>query len=282
MQIKAIVFIILNICSKSGDAQLFKGKIVDSESGKPIPYCGIGVINKAIGTVSDADGMFALNITDAATTDTIRFSELGYQNLEFFVAKIRVSDSSVHIYKVTPESQTLTTINITTKEERKHIKLGNTINGGTLFSGFASNMLGTEIGIVLKYREDNPGRIESLHFDLASSTYDSVLFQVNIYDFTDGVIGKSILHRPILLKSDTNKGILTVNIQDSSVIITHDVILGLELVHISKKGLNAKNNGIVFYAGLFDSAYLRKSADDVWNKISYAGVGFWADVVYYK
>jgi hypothetical protein len=282
MLIKVTLFIVLNIFFENVYSQIIKGRIIDSESGKPIPYCGVGVLNKAIGTVSDANGVFALNIFDATTNDTIRFSEIGYLNLEITVAKIHSSDSSLYTYSLTPEASVLNTVYITPKEEKRHLKLGNTVNEGGLFSGFSSNMLGAEIGVVLKYHKENPGRIESLHFDLASSTYDSILFQVNIYDFNDGVIGKSILHRPILLKSDTNKGVLTFNVQDSSVVINQDVLLTLELVHISKKGLGAKNNGIVFYAGLFDNAYLRKSADDVWSKISYAGVGFWADVIYYK
>jgi len=180
MRMKILLFVFANIFLRNSYCQIFKGKITDSESGKPIPYCGIGILNKAIGTVSDADGLFSLNISDAALNDTLRLSEIGYLNVEIIVAKIRSSNSSIHTYSLVPEASVLNTVYITPKEEKKHLKLGNTVNGGGLFSGFASNMLGTEIGIVLKYRKENPGRIESLHFDLANSTYDSVLFQVNI------------------------------------------------------------------------------------------------------
>jgi hypothetical protein len=266
-------------------AQVMTGNVLDSNNQKPIAYVGIGILNKGIGTVSDLNGYFTFDISKLASTDTLRFSIIGYSNYNITIRELRQRNlSAIQTFELFPESQSLGVVEVKAHYTKTKI-LGNTYDGGIACSGFNSKMLGTELGVVLKYREDNPGLIENVNFNLRENTYDSVMFQVNIYEYNDGEIGKSILKKPLYLVPNKKHGTLTIDLKDSSIYINHDVMLGLELIQISKNE-NAvdKDNHyhLLFYDGFLGSkSYGRKAAEDTWEKLpTTGGIGFWATVAY--
>lgn len=64
-----------------------KGKIIDSKTGKGLPYTNVSVLNKAIGTSSDKAGFFEINLPDSLTDDTLVFSYIGYKQLKTSINK---------------------------------------------------------------------------------------------------------------------------------------------------------------------------------------------------
>ncbi len=267
--------------------QNFEGKITDSANGLPIPYCGIGIVNKAIGTVSGQDGRFDLNLSKAAIGDTLRVTEIGYSKKEHIINSNDKAgrNADVHLFKLGRLSFALDSVTIHPQGELKYITIGNTVNSDFVCVGFSSSELGTEIGAVLKYRKHSHGLIESLNFNISKCLYDSVLFQVNLYNYDDGVIGASLLKRPIIIEPKIRKGTLSVDVKDSSIVIYHDILLSLELIRVSKRDLadSSTFDKLAFNAGFFSSAtYNRRASQDVWEKLPDAGVGFWAKVSYYK
>ena len=59
----------------------YAGSVVDAETGQPIPFVNVGVVGRSIGTVSDVDGSFLLELPPnrLSGTDLIRISSLGYE-----------------------------------------------------------------------------------------------------------------------------------------------------------------------------------------------------------
>lgn len=55
-------------------------KVIDSESGKEIPYASIQIINSAYGTACDEKGKFVLRIGPEFYEDTLKVSCIGYSN----------------------------------------------------------------------------------------------------------------------------------------------------------------------------------------------------------
>jgi hypothetical protein len=56
------------------------GKIVDNETGEPLPYATIGIMNKGHATVTNFNGEFGLNIPPYCINDSLSVSYLGYIN----------------------------------------------------------------------------------------------------------------------------------------------------------------------------------------------------------
>lgn len=59
-----------------GQKTVIRGKVVDAETGEPVPYTNIGFQHSLVGTISENDGSFFLTTTRA--TDTLLVSSVGY------------------------------------------------------------------------------------------------------------------------------------------------------------------------------------------------------------
>ncbi len=59
---------------------LISGKITDQESGEPLPYATIGIVDRGKGTVTNHDGNFTLRVDPGYIDDTLTVSYLGYIN----------------------------------------------------------------------------------------------------------------------------------------------------------------------------------------------------------
>lgn len=94
-----------------------KGKVID-ENNQPLPYVNILVENENIGTTSDIDGSFFLNIKEEKT---LIFSILGFE-------KLKMKSSEARTVKMIPATYQLGEIAIGNKKDTKQIEIGKTEN----------------------------------------------------------------------------------------------------------------------------------------------------------
>lgn len=70
------------LVSSAGLAQSpvqLRGRLVDGQTGQPLPYAGLYVPRLKVGTVANGDGRFQLHIDQATPGDSLRLSMVGYQ-----------------------------------------------------------------------------------------------------------------------------------------------------------------------------------------------------------
>ena len=60
------------------DIGFIKGKLVDSETGEPVPFATIKLKNKMVGVISNADGDFQLPNKLKSLAEAIEISCIGY------------------------------------------------------------------------------------------------------------------------------------------------------------------------------------------------------------
>ena len=65
-----------------------KGVIFDANKKTPLPYTNIAVVNKNIGTISNQDGQFSINISNLDKNDTISFLYIGYNKKNICINKL--------------------------------------------------------------------------------------------------------------------------------------------------------------------------------------------------
>ena len=58
---------------------VLKGQIFDAKTGEPVPFAHVGLCEKAIGTVSNEDGVFELKMAPYLLYDTLCISVIGYE-----------------------------------------------------------------------------------------------------------------------------------------------------------------------------------------------------------
>jgi len=76
------------------------GKVIDEKTSDPIQFANVFLANKSIGTVSNIDGKFNLNLRSNNESDTLCVSYLGYQNQNIPLSLI---DSSFITIKLSQE-----------------------------------------------------------------------------------------------------------------------------------------------------------------------------------
>jgi thiol-disulfide isomerase/thioredoxin len=86
------------ICSSGYCQKIIEGKIIDAETGKPVPYASIGIIGSSKGTSSNLDGEFSLPVSGIAR---FKITCIGYESMEIH------SSSTSFIIKLKPEATQL-------------------------------------------------------------------------------------------------------------------------------------------------------------------------------
>jgi hypothetical protein len=94
-----------------------KGVVKDSISGEPIPYVNIWVENEAIGTTSETDGSFTLEIKGEKI---LVFSALGYETKRI--------TSNIQTVVLKPKVMELKEVIVEQPKFKKKLKLGILVN----------------------------------------------------------------------------------------------------------------------------------------------------------
>ena len=170
------------------------GRILSSETGSGVAYVNIGLIGKNLGTVSDQNGNFKIDLTKANDNDSVRFSMIGYGSKTLTVSKLR-GDSLKNIY-LTPVNYNIEEIKVT-YHKPKNLRIGNPVETNDLRSGFSNNDLGSELGIKAFVKKKVV--LKNVNLDVAVCTYDSVIYRLNIYQTDNQIDYRNILKEPIYI-----------------------------------------------------------------------------------
>ena len=79
------LFLQTTIC---GFAQLINGQVVDFATRKPIMYVNIGILGSSVGTISNDDGTFSIEVPSEYSEASVIFSMLGYEPREIPVQRL--------------------------------------------------------------------------------------------------------------------------------------------------------------------------------------------------
>lgn len=259
-----LIFISTSLFAQS---KTFEGITKDNATGQNIAYVNIGIVNKNVGTVSDVNGKFQLALDDKFDNETLKISIVGYKSLEYKVAdfkKILSGNSTVLLEKNIAELKEVVIRN----KNLKSAELGNVLDRKTVSAGFVNNVLGNEIGIVIKAKK-RPTYIEAFNAVIDYNHYAELKFRLNIYDLKKGLPNNSILTESIIVNSKIDKGKLTVDLSDYNIVVNGDFFVSLELI----EGLG--EGGLHFLAD-YDGpkVFTRAVSQGKWNKVDGLSFGF--------
>ena len=84
---------------------IFRGKVIDREEKKALPFTSICVHDRNIGTISNIDGDFELKLPPAMINDTVVISCLGYQQFRLPIREIKVDAVTIFLQPATFQLQ---------------------------------------------------------------------------------------------------------------------------------------------------------------------------------
>lgn len=251
------------------------GEVRSFENNEPLPYVNIGIANKTVGTVSNENGLFKLDLNEKTTSkDTVIFSFMGFKTEKYMVSELINKKRTVLLQ---PQNTELDEVVLTTnKIKLKPKKIGRTSKGlGLTHSNFYSyyekdvdDRLSKERGMKFKIRKNC--YIQNLNFNITSNNFKSLKFRVNIYKIENGLPKDLIIQKNIVFEiKDNFLGWFKVDLEPYDIYLKEEVeeiavtIQWLESVKASKK---SKYFSISTASSPTHTAYFREKAMDNWDK----------------
>ncbi|MDG1573063.1 carboxypeptidase-like regulatory domain-containing protein [Robiginitalea sp. M366] len=177
-----LFFCILGGALGASAQSLLQGRLTDAATGRPVPYVNIGVVGKALGTVTDADGQYELWVRPGQVepADLLRISSLGYRPVSLPWDQLP-ADGRWSV-ALEPEAIALDEVVVSrlpqyTLEEMVGYPLQDTWDLAYWKDSLA---LGAELAARVPVNR-GMRRLNTLFFNVRENAADSVLLRINIY-----------------------------------------------------------------------------------------------------
>jgi predicted dienelactone hydrolase len=248
---------------------ILKGKVVDMENNDGLAYVNIGVLNKNLGTVTQRDGSFLINIYSEFLPDSLTISMAGYQTKTMSISKLSYEPKPL-IIQLKEKFSELKEVVITKKILPVKI-LGNTTTSNFISVGLPLKFLGSEVGVKINLGK-NPVILKKFSFNVSGNRLDTAVFRMNIYNIKNGLPFENVLQKNILVHVGKQTGLYTVNLTDYKLEMKGEIFLSLEWIEGSSSALGT---GAIFLSAGFlnSSTWHRITSQGEWKKAPGLGVG---------
>ena len=197
------------------------GKITDAEFNEPLPYVNIGIPGAGIGTVSDEQGYYLLEIPLDKINDSLYFSMVGFAFQSFKIDQIEGTNEKLLNVLLKPETTALKEV-VLTSGKWEPIAVGNKTESKLVTTGFTTNHLGNEIAQFVRVKKQRPTLIQKLWLSIAENSIESVILRLNIYLEEEGFPGENILQEPIYLELPNDPQTITVDLTPYDIYVEDD------------------------------------------------------------
>ncbi|MFD0749999.1 carboxypeptidase-like regulatory domain-containing protein [Mucilaginibacter calamicampi] len=259
-------FLILILSISLAHAQKISGWVKDAKTGETLPYVNIGVIGRAVGTVSNDAGKYSITLNNNAD-DSLRFSMIGYKPQAYVIKELATRQGDLNISLV-PDVKQLGEVKVTNRKWKTGV-LGNTTKSQSTSAGFHDNQLGHEIGIIIKTKR-SPTWLKRFNASIVKNDLDSVIMRLNVYSVKDGMPDKNLLHDNIFVTVKKGQKAIDVDLTPYNIMVEDKFFIGLEWIKTEP------GHGLMFSAALFFASPIisRETSQAAWEKLGIAGVGF--------
>lgn len=236
--------------------QEYSGQIINKKTGQVVEYVNIGIIGQNIGTVSDGSGKFTLQLNSQFDNDTIRVSRIGFYPFSAKVADFKkFSNQNISLDERVFELDAVTVHHKTYKQK----VLGVTAKTTKIIAGFKDNILGYELGILMKIKKS--ALLEEININFGRCTYDSIFYRVNVYEMKGKMKFENILNEPIYLKlaKENIAETVVIDLKPYNLVTQGNVLVTLEHVRNLGPGF------LYFSSNITSRTYFRKTSEGKWD-----------------
>lgn len=260
-----------------------KGKIRNSETKSYIQFVNIGIQNKSVGTVSNAAGIFSLELKEnVKNNDTITISHIGYKTIKLLCNQL---DNENNIVELEPEQEYLNEVMVKFVKPKKK-KIGRSVKGlGLMHMNFYSfyeknvdDRLSKEVGMKFKLRKDC--KINNFNFNITSNEFKSLKFRLNFYKVESGLPTKIIVDKDIIF--EINNGYLgwyNLDLRPYNILIDKEIeniAVTIQWLESIKLNDQSKYFGMSTAISTSETSIFREKSMDTWKE-SKQSLSFYLD-----
>jgi hypothetical protein len=246
------------------------GTILDKKTQQPIEYANIGLYEKGVGTVCNAQGKFELIVPNDLINNSLVVSHVGYENTTLPITEFNNHFSELRI-ELNPAIITLPEITIIAAKETN---LGHKPTNDKIKGFFKAAGLGMEGGTLIK--NSGQAKLTQFNMNILKIPFDSLKFRLNIYNVKNGKPSSKVNSEDIIFtisKSDT--GVFSLPLIDEDIQVTDNFICTIELIELF--GQSPQNAEFLFSAIPDKDGYIFKKSISLgkWEKIKKYSLCFW-------
>ena len=226
---RIILFLTLSICLNNYSQEvIFNGKVLDSFTEQPIPFCNFVMLNKRIGTSSGVNGDFEL-VLAKGINDSIKISSLGYYQKTISLKEINYDlNNEIFLHRKNTELEEVI-INTISKTFNKKVRLGNTKEENITFT----SSFGDEISVLIKNPYKITGKLKSIKLFLKKTKKADYVANLNIkfykYDINNNIPGEEIYQKNLIIAPKNKTKKFNIEILDKNIIFPKDgICIGIE------------------------------------------------------
>lgn len=228
--------VILLILIKSGlvhSQHIITGTVTNRNSKETLPFVNIGIKNKNIGTASQLNGSFSMNLPAQYENDTLTFSIVGCEPLRVFIKYILNND--IHEFKLIPKSIKLEDVVISAgKLSEKKIGI---VKYNPVFHFIDASQNREDIYEIgqLVHLGKKKIKISSINLFINETTNDSATFRINFYSYHDEMPQAKLVEKSIVQTHYIVEGWLRFDLSAYNINLNEDVIAAIEFLPPDKK-----------------------------------------------
>lgn len=215
-------------CTKTNQSQIIRtGRVIDSETRKPLPYVNIGILNRNIGTLSDPDGSFELIVPRELYNEQIAFSAIGFDSQQFLISSLENNQ----LVQMHANSTLLKPVTISAGKRFKQQRLG-WMGGKDGVLPLDTARGGATVALLLAAQKA-PLLVDKIQVRLMYNSKDSLAFRLHFYswDSIHNQPGIELLNKEIILTENKRYGWLRFDLKKYEIVITEkEFLVGFEWI----------------------------------------------------
>lgn len=187
------------------------GLVVDQQTKQPLAYVNIGIPGESIGTLSNPDGSFTIQVSTPYQNDSLLISHLGYapQKLPLLTLK-----SAMVRIELIPKAIQLPQVEVLAKRKQKLFNFGSKLANSsfiitdTLQAGSAMALLIENKFPQFHPKLKTPFFIQTAAVQIASSTFSQYQLRIRLmeWDSLTELPGRDLLEHSVLIRSRRQQG----------------------------------------------------------------------------
>lgn len=214
--------------------QMVSGEITD-EDLKPLPYVNVGVVGFDRGTISSSDGRFTIDVSGLNEEETVRFSSIGYENIDMSVGEISSGQKTLSLI-MEKKIYGLQEV-VVLPENEKSFTIGQ--RKTSWFAWVGDDVVrGAEIGKI--FRSQDKVFLKSFSFHIKRSFCENIQYRLKMYSVENDYPDSLINEKEILFSVGKEKGWKTVDLSKYGFTLEGDFIVSMEIVDGSCEGDHKK------------------------------------------
>ncbi len=255
------------------------GRILDAD-GRGVEYANVYAPSVERGTVTERDGSFELDLAGAGPQDQVRVSCIGYADRRLSVAEFHAAVAKTQGLVLADAKYALAeaTILAKRKQYQKTKTLGNATRNGkvnVVYSIENEILRGSEYGNLMENKR--PAWLQTIGVNINETSRDTIHFEVNVYDWTDGQVGAQLHEKRIFwtLTKEDIKGPLQLNVRDFGIYPQGDFLVTVETLDPVDAEYQVQWSG-----RLLKRMTYGKNSDGEWQKFPFpVAIGLYAVVL---